>query len=617
MLNAVKSVTDKLDRTTWTDGRPPWVDQPKKTHSGHPIREVPWTLPYYTQSLCPECTRVVKARKFEEDHKVWMEKTCKEHGYFKELISPDVDVYMDMFTFRFGDGQGVSNPIVPDGKRCPEDCGICNMHHSHTALANVDLTNRCDMTCPVCFANANAAGYVCEPDLVDIRRMLQNLRDMKPVPAKVVQFAGGEPTIHPQFHKIVAMAKEMGFWHIQVAHNGKNMANLEFARKSKEAGLNTIYLQFDGITDDVQFKTRAEKIMDTKRKVVENARKVGLRVVLVPVLVKGVNDHQVGDIIRFAAENVDVITGVSFQPVCFTGRINEKNRIEKRYTMTHLALDVEKQTGWIPAKGGWLPLGCTSPFSKLSEALSGEPAMTITCHPDCGNGAYLFVEPTEKKEVKSLTDFFDLRAALVDIQELAKKIKEENAARGGKNPGVTLFSKAKVLNIIRKHYNPKRAPKGLSFRRLLGVLDGYKDKEVSEKSDHHTKHGYPTLFVAGMHFQDPYNYDIERVKRCIIHYSARDGRIYPFCTYNSGPYYRERVEESISVSLGMYKNQADLGQFPSQMTEGDAAGVRSGSMPMGMGLPTLPSFNASESASGCCGGTSHAHDGEATGGCCS
>jgi 7,8-dihydro-6-hydroxymethylpterin dimethyltransferase len=597
-------VSYDMDRTTWTDGRPPWVDQPKKTHSGHPIREVPWTLPYYTQSLCPECTKVVKARKFADDGKVWMEKTCKEHGYFKELISPDVDVYMDMFSFRFGDGQGVSNPIVPDGKRCPEDCGICNMHHSHTALANVDLTNRCDMTCPVCFANANAAGYVCEPDLVDIRRMLQNLRDMKPVPAKVVQFAGGEPTIHPQFHKICEMAKEMGFWHIQVASNGKNLSNYEFAKKAKDAGLHTIYLQFDGISDDVQFKTRAEKIMDTKRKVVENARKVGLRVVLVPTLVKGVNDHQVGDIVRFAIENVDVIVGISFQPVCFTGRINEKNRLEKRYTMTHLALDIEKQTGLVPAKGGWLPLGCTSPFSKLSEALSGEPAMTITCHPDCGNGAYLFVEPNEKKEVRALTDFFDLRGALVDIQELAKKVKEDNEKRGGP-VGTNLMSKARVLGIIRKHYNSANAPKGLNFRRLLGVLDGYKDKDVAHNPNHHTKNAYPTLFVAGMHFQDPYNYDIERVKRCIIHYSARDGRIYPFCTYNSGPYYRERVEESISVSLGMYKNQADLGMFPSQVTEGEAQAQRSGSSSSLPSLPTMNSDHGHEHAEdGCCGGSS-------------
>lgn len=201
--------------------------------------------------------------------------------------------------------------------------------------------------------------------------------------------------------------------------------------------------------------------------------------------------------------------------------------------------------------------------------------MTITCHPDCGNGAYLFVEPNEKKEVRSLTEFFDLRSALVDIQRLAIDVRAKNEANGGAI-GNHLFSKAKVLGVIRKHFNAKKAPKGLSFSRLLGILDGYKDKAVAHHPDHHTKNAYPTLFVAGMHFQDPYNYDIERVKRCIIHYSARDGRIYPFCTYNSGPYYRERVEESISTSLGMYKSQYDMNQSPSQVCEEDAAKLRAG-----------------------------------------
>ncbi len=562
---------ESSDPTTWEGGSPSWINQPTETYSGHPIREVPWTLPYFTQSLCPECTKVVKAKKFEEDGKVWMEKTCSEHGYYKELISPNANVYMDMFTFRFGDGQGVSNPVTLEGKNCPKDCGICNMHHSHTAVANVDLTNRCDMTCPVCFANANAAGYVCEPDLVEVREMLQNLRDMKPVPAKVVQFAGGEPTIHPQFHKICEMARDMGFWHVQVATNGKNISNLEFARKAKESGLHTLYFQFDGVTDDVQFKTRAEKIMDMKRKVVENCRKVGLKIVLVPTLVKGLNDHQIGDMIRFAVENVDVIVGIAFQPVCFTGRINERNRLEKRYTMTHLAMDVEKQTGWAPAKGAWLPLGCTSPFSKLSEALSGEPSMTITCHPDCGSGAFLFVEPHERKEVRSLTDFFDVRSALIEVGKIAQEVQKKNEKHSRFRGGMKLFTKAKVLNVIRKHFNAKKAPKGLTFSRMLGVLDGYESKDVSQAKEHQTKHAYPTLFIAGMHFQDPYNYDVERVKRCVIHYSARDGKIYPFCTYNSGPYNRDKVEESISVSLDMYKSQADLNMAPSQLPEEVAA----------------------------------------------
>ena len=220
--------------------------------------------------------------------------------------------------------------------------------------------------------------------------------------------------------------------------------------------------------------------------------------------------------------------------------------------------------------------------------------MTITCHPDCGNGAYLFVEPNEKKEVRALTDFFDLRSALVDIQNLAKEIREKNEKNGGSN-GTQLLSKAKAMNILRRHFNSKKAPKGLSFSRLLGVLDGYKSKDVAHDPNHHTKNAYPTLFVAGMHFQDPYNYDIERVKRCIIHYSARDGRIYPFCTYNSGPYYRERVEESISMPLGVYKSQADMGMVSSQLPENEALRLR-----VGAPLQTLPG-SAPKEAHGSCG----------------
>jgi uncharacterized radical SAM superfamily Fe-S cluster-containing enzyme len=260
--------------------------------------------------------------------------------------------------------------------------------------------------------------------------------------------------------------------------------------------------------------------------------------------------------------------------------------------MTHLAMDVEKQTGFMKANEAWLPLGCTSPLSKLSEALSGEDAMTITCHPDCGSGGYLFVEPFEKKEVVSLTDFFDLRAALIEIQELARSLREKNEKRG-RAPGIELLSRAKVLNVIRKYFNPKKAPKGLTFMRLLKVMDGYKDRDLSHHPDHHTKNAYPTLFIAGMHFQDPYNYDVERVKRCVIHYSARDGKIYPFCTYNSGPFYREKVEKSISVPLDLYKSQADLGTAPSQLPEGEVKSLRK------QELPTIPHERKPD---GCCSG---------------
>ncbi len=551
------------------EARPAFLNrcQPKMTYSGHPIREVPWTLPYWTSSLCPECGKVIRARKYAEGKTVYMEKECEEHGYFRELISPDVDFYMQMFTFRFGDNRGFTNPthLAEKDGECPENCGVCNMHHSHTCMSNIDLTNRCDMRCPVCFANANAMGYITEPSVDQVRAMLQTLRDRKPVPCKAIQFSGGEPTIHPNFIEIVKMAKEMGFGQIQIATNGKNMSDLDFARQCKEAGLNSLYLQFDGVTKDIYRKTRAEDVIETKMQCVEVCRKVGLRIVLVPTVIRGINDHQVGAITQFAIDNSDVITGISFQPVCFTGRIAEKDRMEQRYTITHLALDIDEQTRGIMPKANWFGLGATQPLSRLSEALSGTPAFFVSCHPDCGGGGYLFINPEDRKEVKALTDFFDLRAALVDLQHLADKLSERRRRSWykalqtvGLARSADLMGGARALRILRKHFKASKAPTGLTFKRLLGVMDGYKDTKRGREANAERTFSYNTIFVAGMHFQDKYNYDTERTRRCVIHQSAPDGKMYPFCTYNSGPYYREQVEEKMQTTkISEYKENGN------------------------------------------------------------
>ena len=542
--------------------------QPKVTYSGHPIKEVPWTLPYWTGSLCPECGKVIPARKFVDGKAVYMEKECPEHGYFKEILSPDVDFYMNLFTFRFGDNRGFTNPITQSdlNKECPENCGICNQHHSHTCMSNIDLTNRCDMTCPVCFANANAMGYVTEPSVEQIRQMLLTLRDRKPVPCKVIQFSGGEPTIHPDFIEIVKIAKEMGFSQIQIATNGKNLSDYDFAKRCHDAGLNSLYLQFDGVTKDVFKKTRGEDVLETKLQCIEVCRKVGLRIVLVPTIIRGINDHQVGAIVRFACDHADVISGISFQPVCFTGRISERDRMRQRYTITDLALDIEKQTNGMMPRDNWFGLGNTQPLSRLSEALSGKPAFFVSCHPDCGAGGYIFINPENNSEVKPLTSFLNMREALIDIQNLSEKLSDrrdkwwyKSLAALGLARSADLFGGVKALRILKDKFDESKAPTGLTLRRMLGVMDGYKDTKKGRHPDTEKTTSYRTLFVAGMHFQDRYNYDTERVRRCVIHQSAPDGKMYPFCTYNSGPYYRERVEEKMQTTkLGEYREFDDI-----------------------------------------------------------
>ena len=523
------------------------IIQPEKTYSGGTIESLQKGLPKFTQSLCPECTQVIDARIFEENGKVMMEKTCPTHGGFKDTVYGDVRLYLRMEQFHFGDNRGLSNPAVRDATRCPDECGLCSMHASHTGLANLDLTNRCNLTCPVCFANANAAGYLYEPSFEQVRKMLQALRDERPVAGRIVQFSGGEPTLHPCFHDICAMARDMGFSHIQAATNGILFADLEFAQKAKDSGLHQLYLQFDGMCDDVYLRTRGARLLDKKLQAIENCRTVGLKIVFVPTIVKGINDQQIGDLVRLAIENIDCVSALTFQPVTFTGRINRRELAAKRFTQSDVAHSVADQTGITDAYHDWFPLSCVTPFSHLISALRGEETVTLTSHPHCSIATYLFVDEKSKKAVP-VARFMDIPAMLQDIELLAR-----SAGRAR----FKFFSKVKAWTQLQKHFRPELAPPGLTFNRFLQTIQGCVDKKYGRDGMDGT-YSYRTLMVSAMHFMDSYNYDIERVKRCVIHYAAPDGLIYPFCAYNSGPVFREKIEKKFSIPFEQEVDQPAL-----------------------------------------------------------
>ncbi len=512
------------------------VLQPKTTYTGSPIQNLAKGLPKTTRSLCPDCSQLIDARIFEDGGKVVMEKHCANHGDFRDIIYSDARLYLKMEEWSFGDNRGLENPAVTNATKCPDDCGLCNLHTSHTGLANVDLTNRCNLTCPVCFANANAAGYVYEPDFETVRKMLQALRDEKPVACRIVQFSGGEPTIYPRFLDVLRMAREMGFSHLQAATNGIKFTDLEFAEQSKEAGLHTLYLQFDGVCDDVYRRTRGERLWEKKLKCIENVRKAGLKIVFVPTIVKGLNDHQIGDIVRLALEYIDCTSGISFQPVAFTGRIARHELEAKRFTLSDFAHAVQQQTGIADPYQDWFPLSCVTPFSKLLGALRGEETTTLSCHPHCSLGTYLFVD--QNRKATPVTQFVDVGPMLQEMDLLARK--------AGKRR-IQFFTKLSAWNNLRKFFHAEKAPEGLDFPKFLQTLQGLTDKKHGRGDAEKKGFTYRTLMLAGMHFMDSYNYDVERVKRCVIHYAAPNGRIYPFCAYNSGPVYRERIEREFAV----------------------------------------------------------------------
>ncbi|MCG7845362.1 MAG: radical SAM protein, partial [Methanomassiliicoccales archaeon] len=432
---------------------------------------MPRGLPKKTESLCPECKKIISADIVERDGKVWMEKTCPEHGHFSDIVWSDVELYLKAEQFAF-DGVGVIDPFIKNAKVCPNECGLCNLHLSHTSLANLDLTNRCNMKCPICFANANASGYVYEPSLEEVTKMLQVLRDQRPVPCPAVQFSGGEPTIYPQFVDAVRKAKELGFPQIQVATNGIMFAqDFEFLKASAEAGLNTIYLQFDGMKDDIYMVSRARKMLDIKMKVIENVRKLDNppSIVLVPVIVKGLNEDQVAPIFRYALENADVIRGINFQPVAFTGRINKDELAKQRYTLTDLALDLEKQTNGQIVKSDWYPVPSVVPISALASAILGEPRVHFTTHPHCGLATYLFVQ--DKDHVIPLTHFVDVEPLFKELFELSKKAEKAK---------LKLPSKLKAYSLLKKYIHEDKMPEGLntmSFLKLLSAVMGDQSKE--------------------------------------------------------------------------------------------------------------------------------------------
>ena len=287
----------------------------------------------------------------------------------------------------------------------------------------------------------------------------------------------------------------------------------------KEAGLSTVYLHFDGITKETNTKIASDK------RAIENCEKIGLGVVLVPTVIKGRNDHEVGDIIRYAAEHIKTIRGVNFQPVAFTGAASEDDVRKERITIPELTERIEEQTGGVIKKDYFYPVPCVVPISELVEAYTGKPQVTFTTHQHCGAATYVFVTDEGMVPINKMVDvdaFF----------ESVEKMKTKLSKGGSLNKYMALVEGVKDL------YNSTRKAEQKNtgeFLKLIGKTLVMQNFEALREFH------WNALFIGTMHFMDNYNYDLSRVERCCIHYATPDGRLIPFCTYNSGPIYREKV----------------------------------------------------------------------------
>ena len=545
---------------------PPWSDKPLLKSWEKTKPQLGW--PRTTDSLCPKCVieareRIlndeqdyqtlltdnigeIKATILERDGQILMVKDCPTHGHFEDVIS------IDPAFFKHLEETFPGRDIRAHADEALHNHGTSTILYGRGSVLTIDLTNRCNMMCDPCFMDANQVGFVHELALDEIKQILDNAISIKPRRQMSVQFSGGEPTLSPHFLDAIRYARKVGYKVIQAATNGIEFAKRpEFAREAAEAGLRYAYLQFDGIGNAPNSHRGVGNLFDVKLRAIENLFNAGLSIIPVVTIVNGVNNQQVGRIVEFALDNPRKIAFLAFQPVSFTGRdekITDERRHAQRYTLSHLAHDVKQQTGLGEPTRDWFPISFMSTFTEWADLVHGPEAQwgqaTCGCHPNCGVGMAMMLDK-ETKEAVPVTAF-------LNGERLARDVAEVNdAARGW-----WLSILGMTLAILR-NYDPFNAPKYLTLVALLKKFN----KKLSASESKRAKNDDQTveakrlaeiaqrrgnrwnfLFIAGMWFQDLFNYDFRRTEMCIIPYGTQQGEI-SFCAYNTGVGWRQIIEK--------------------------------------------------------------------------
>src|SRR4026208_1771648 len=540
---------------------PKWSDKPllKSWQKSKPTLGWPRT----TDSLCPNCVieareaiisgkkdvsvlisekvGEIKAQIIERDGEIWMIKDCPTHGHIEDMMAIDLKFLTHIEKMFPG------RDIEAHNDEKLHNHGSSTIKYGRGAVLTVDLTNRCNMMCDPCFMDANQVGFVHELSMDEIREILDNAISIKPRRQMSVQYSGGEPTLSPHFIESIRYARKVGYNSVQAATNGIEFAkSKEFCRQAAEAGLRFVYLQFDGIGNDANSHRQIGNLFDVKLKAIENLHAAGVEIILVVTLVNNVNNDQVGSIIRFAMDNPKKIAFIAFQPVSFTGRdeeITPERRHRQRYTLSHLANDVKSQVGITEPTRDWFPLSMMGGFADFADLAHGPGAdwgqVSSGYHPNCGVGTALMINK-ETKEFAPVPEFLNIPGLLADTQKIT------DAGRS------KWFSNSMMGLALLKNYNPFAGPPSLTLIDIFKKFDksfGLSGKSYGKVSGDRTKQDIQArradrwnfLFIAGMWFQDLFNYDFRRTEMCIIPYGTQEVCI-SFCAYNTGIGWRNIIE---------------------------------------------------------------------------
>lgn len=422
-----------------------------------------------TKSVCPVCLRVLEAQKTVGEHGIYLNKTCPEHGAFSALIWEGSIKEYFMWN---GESSAIDPPV--NGKEpqrgCPNDCGLCSAHLRKGCCMLLELTRRCNLECPVCYASAGKCGD--DPNIEDIERQYDFL--MAHGGPFNIQLSGGEPTLREDLPEIIWLGRQKGFTFFQLNTNGIRLAaEPDYAKSLKAAGLNTVFLQFDGMSDAVYEALRGRPLLREKLAAIESCAAAGLGIVLVPVIAPGVNEEEAGGILRLAMTRMPYVRGVHFQPLSYFGRCALK-RAERPVTIPRMLRLIEKQTEGMMKYADFCGGGAESPYCSFHASYMRR-----------GDGSLRLLG---RRGGSCCATSDDSRSFVAGQWSWA----EGDTEAAQKKSGAETASLDEFLEYARRN----------------------------------------TFAVSGMVFQDAYDLDLERLMRChICEVDPRHGMV-PFCAYN-------------------------------------------------------------------------------------
>lgn len=417
-----------------------------------------------TYSVCPECLKRISAFITKHGNDYFIEKTCPDHGIFKTVIWRGDCIPLT----EWGNYQApVYEDDTPD---CPRSCGLCPGHLQKTCCALVEVTERCNLNCPICFAQSGGVSH--DPVISEIS---EQFKELVKSGNTFVQISGGEPTIRNDLPDIVAAARDAGCENIQLNSNGIRLGkDKEFTKALADAGLSFVFMQFDGTEEPIYEKLRGRPLYAEKQAAIEACSNELIGVTLVPTLVPGINDHNIGAILKFGFEHSPAVRGVHFQPVSYFGRYPNPPEDKDRITLPEVLQLIEKQTERMVKITDFLPSACD--------------------HPRCGFHGDFVVLP---EGLMKLTPRSNSNACC--CSDGTEHIKNRN-----------FVSRRWKRTRVQNNENHQGNHDIHNFDVFL--------KQVET-------HGFTITLMA---FQDAYTLDIERLRRCSLHV-YKDGKTIPFC----------------------------------------------------------------------------------------